>query len=414
MSLALVLSIVLTPVPSAWADIGPGTVRGTVTDAAGDPLAGIVVSFHRYGEVVQQDATDASGAYEVGPLPPDAFGYYVQFYDPASDFATEWYDNRNPADWIFTPVPVVADTTTTGVDAELEAAATISGRVSTATGAPLAGGKVSMWVARGGGWSNWAVVYTTDTNGRYTIDRLKAADYVVEYYDPATGLQEFWNNASSLYGATPFSLQPGGSVTADAVLGGTITNVRAPSISGPAQVGKPLTASQGEWTPSGGINLAYRWVVGADSNPADDPTGAVYVPSAADIGKTIRVQTTASASGWVSGSALSDPTGPVVPAAGVQNVVRPRIKGVAKVGRTVWVSRGEWEPRRVKRSYQWYVAGKRVPDATSRRFVLKPAHLGKRVKVRLRATAAGHGTATVWTRAVPVRDQGGTHGRRTS
>jgi hypothetical protein len=77
--------------------------------------------------------------------------------------------------------------------------------------------------------------------------------------------------------------------------------------------------------------------------------------------------------------------------------------GAARIGRTVRVSRGEWEPDSVNRSYQWYVDGRRVRHATTRRLVLRPGHLGNRVRVRVHATAAGHSPATVWTRAVRVR-----------
>ncbi len=105
----------------------------------------------------------------------------------------------------------------------------------------------------------------------------------------------------------------GDSLTADAVLGGQVRNIAAPTIGGTAQVGQPLTASAGSWTPSG-IAVTYRWVVGADTVPGDDPTGPVYVPTQADVGKTIRVYVTGSASGWVAGSAWSSPTAPVVAA----------------------------------------------------------------------------------------------------
>jgi hypothetical protein len=398
--LAAVLALTATPAPSAVADTGPGAAQGKVTDAEGTPLPGIVVSFHLSGQVVRQDETDMTGIYEVGELPPDSFGYYVRFFDPAGAFATEWYFNRNPVD-LPTPVPIPADETTTLADTELEDAATITGRLSTATGAPLVGGKVSMWVGQGV-YTSWRTVYTTDATGHYAIDRLKAGTYLVEFYDPATGIQEFWDNASNLYASTPVALASGSTFTADAVLGGTITNTRAPSISGPVEVGKPLTASPGTWTPAG-IALAYRWVVGADSDPTDDPTGPVYVPGAADVGKTIRVHVTGTALGWLPGSAVSAPTAPVAPPAAVVNVERPRITGVARVGGTVRVSRGVWEPDSVTRSYQWYVDGRRVRHATTRRLVLRPGHLGNRVRVRVHATAAGHSPATVWTRAVRVR-----------
>ena len=399
--LAAVLAVTGAPVPSAVADSGPGAAQGRVTDTDGTPLPGIVVSFHLAGQVVRQDETDATGTYEVAQLPPDPH-YYVEFRDPAGDFATEWYFDRNPADWTYQFVPIAPDETTTLVDTEMEDAATITGRLSSAAGEPIAGVAVSLWLLRGDSASSTRTAQTTDATGRYTIGRLKPATYIVGFYDPATGLQEYWDNGSTLLGGTAISLSGGTSVTADAVLGGTITNTVAPTIGGRAEVGQALTASPGAWTPAG-IALTYRWVVGADSDPTDDPTGAVYVPSAADIGKTVRVHVTGTALGWLPGTALSAPSGPVVAPAAVVNVVRPRITGVARIGRTLRVSRGEWEPAAVRRSYQWYVAGRRVRSATLRHFVLRPVHAGKRVAVRVRATAPGLRPVTVWPRTVRVR-----------
>jgi hypothetical protein len=400
MVLAGALALSVPPLRSAVADSGPGAAQGRVTDTDGNPLPGIVVSFQLAGQVVRQDETDATGTYEVGQLPPDPH-YYVEFRDPAGDFATEWYFDRNPADWTYQFVPIAPDETTTLVDTEMEDAATITGRLSSGAGEPVAGAAVTLWLLRGGSVSSTRTAQTTDATGRYAIGRLKAATYLVGFYDPATGIQEYWDNASNLLGGTAIVLSAGTSVTADAVLGGTITNTQPPTISGPAEVGQPLTASPGAWTPAG-IALTYRWVVGVDSDPTDDPTGAVYVPSVADLGKTVRVHVTGTALGWLPGTALSAPSDPVVVPA-VVNAVRPRITGVARVGRIVRVSRGEWEPAEVRRSYQWFVAGRRVRDATTRRLVLRSAHLGKQVKVRVRATAVDHRPAIVWTRGVRVR-----------
>ena len=405
-TLALLLCVALAPGTGARAATGVGAVTGTVTDGDGDPLAGIEVTFHRYGSVVGQDETDADGVYEVGGLPADTFGYFVRFLDPTGGFATEWYDDEvfqlPPA---LRAVPVTADTTTPGVDAVLEPAATIGGRLTDATGAPIAGAKVSMWVAEGPGYWGWPQVYSTGATGHYTIDRLKAATYVVELYDPATGIQEFWDDATSLAGATPVVLGSGGSATADAVLGGTIRGVGSPSVTGSPAVGSTLTASPGTWAPSG-VALAYRWVVGADTVAADDPTGPTYVPTAADIGKTVRLHVTATAKGWITGSAWSGPTAPVAapPVAGpaepttVQNLVRPRVLGSAKVGRLVRVSPGEWDPVVVTRRYQWFAGGKAIRGSTRRRLFVTPTLLGKRLTVRVRAAAPGRDTVTVWTR----------------
>lgn len=406
--LAAILALIVTPFPIAGgAAAGPGSAEGTVRDASG-PLPGIQVRFYLGGQVVGQDVTDAEGDFLVEQLPPDPY-YYVEFYDPAGEYATEWYFDRHPA---YQPmfVPVTPDATNSLVDTELEVGATITGRLTSAAGEPITGGSVALWLMNGDNAMDARATDTTDAEGNYAVDRLKAGSYVVGFYDPWTGLQEYWNNAPTVFAGSRIVLTSGTSFTADAVLGGQITNTQAPTVSGTPEVGKTLTASPGGWTPAG-VAFAYRWVVGADTDPTDDPTSASYVLRPADVGKTVRVHVTATATGWLTGTATSAPTAPVAAAAvtpppatpAVVNVERPRIRGAARVGRTLRVSSGEWEPAAVTRSYQWYVGGRRVRGGTTRRLFLKPAHLGKRVTVRVRATAPGHTPETIWARTTRVR-----------
>ena len=186
------LLAVFGPTPSAQAVINPGSIAGTVTDVEGDPLPGITVSALRYGQVVGQDQTDATGVFQLDNLAADPY-YIVRFTDPSAKYATEWYDDQIAAN--MTPVPVTPFATTFGVDATLEPAASITGRVTTGTGAPVTGGKVGLWVWPVG-WASTPTIYETDQTGRYTIEGVKAATYLVEFYDPATGIQEFWDDKS--------------------------------------------------------------------------------------------------------------------------------------------------------------------------------------------------------------------------
>ena len=114
---------------------------------------------------------------------------------------------------------------------------------------------------------------TTDSDGRYVLTGLPAASYTLEFFDHAT-------DAMRLASVTVSSGEVLTGV--DATLGGQVTNTAAPTISGTAQVGLPLTAAPGTWQPTD-ASVSCRWVVGDDTSPADDPTGSVYVPTAADV-----------------------------------------------------------------------------------------------------------------------------------
>ena len=242
------LLAVFGPTPSAQAVINPGSIAGTVTDAEGDPLPGITVSVLRYSQVVGQDQTDATGGFQLDNLAADPYGYIVRFTDPSAEYATEWYDDQIAAN--MTPVPVTPFATTFGVDATLEPAASITGRVTTGTGAPVTGGKVGLWV-----WLRWVGVdshHLRDRPDRPLHHRGGQGGHLPrgvlrpgDWYPGVLGRQSQHGRCQALVVAS------GDSLTADAVLGGQVRNIAAPTIGGTAQVGQPLTASAGSWTPVG-------------------------------------------------------------------------------------------------------------------------------------------------------------------
>jgi len=76
------------------------------------------------------------------------------------------------------------------------------------------------------------------------------------------------------------------------------TNTGSPAISGTAQEGSTLTASNGSWTSSSTVTYAYAWqrcdANGANCAAISGATKSTYVLASADIGKTLRVTVTAS------------------------------------------------------------------------------------------------------------------------
>ena len=79
-------------------------------------------------------------------------------------------------------------------------------------------------------------------------------------------------------------------------------------------------------------------------------------------------------------------------------VKRPRIKGVAAVARTVRVTRGTWNPTTVSRKIQWLANGKRIKGATKARLRVTGKLVGKKLSVRVVASAPQPAELVVTTR----------------
>jgi hypothetical protein len=75
------------------------------------------------------------------------------------------------------------------------------------------------------------------------------------------------------------------------------TNTTKPAISGTAQAGQTLTASQGSWTSDTTPTFSYQWLAcdaqGNNCANIANATNQTYVVQSGDVGKTIRVTVTA-------------------------------------------------------------------------------------------------------------------------
>jgi peptidoglycan/xylan/chitin deacetylase (PgdA/CDA1 family) len=125
--------------------------------------------------------------------------------------------------------------------------------------------------------------------------------------------------------------------TVGQVIGGTSASVlpATPTISGTAQTGSVLTAVPGSWNP-GTATFGYQWL--GNGAAIAGATSASYTPGAADVGKTLSVQVTGSATGYLSASATSAATAPVGGAAGPATA--SRLWGADAYGTSAAVSAG--------------------------------------------------------------------------
>ena len=165
---------------------------------------------------------------------------------------------------------------------------------------------------------------------------------------------------------------------------GRFVSTTPPSISGVAQVDKPLTATAGAWTPPGAIS--YQWL--ANGTPIAGATRTTYTPTPTDLRKNLAIRVTVRQRGYADAVATSDASLGVAPGTFL-NTVQPSITGTARVGMVLTAKKGTWSPSATF-AYQWLVGGSLVPGATGSTFTLRPQDLGKKVTVVVNASRPGY------------------------
>lgn len=177
----------------------------------------------------------------------------------------------------------------------------------------------------------------------------------------------------------------------------SLVKTSAPSITGTAKVGSTLTANRGVWVsssgspPSASIVYRYQWL--ANGGAIAGATASTYTPNTSMTGKRISVKVTVSASGYGGASAASAQTPTVAPGT-LANTAVPTVSGVPVVGSTLTASTGTWSPTPGGHAFQWYADGAVIDGATRSTLVPDASLLGKRLSVKVTATASGYASAT--------------------
>lgn len=408
--------------------LDPGAhITGTVTRPGGTALGQVLVTVY---EPVEEDGetyydwagstfTMSNGSYDIGGL---ATGdYAVEFSDPdysddkATTWATEWYDDVTTsaeADRVAVTAPETSDP----VNAQLAADAEFSGRITDANGAGVQG-VVEAYKQVAGEWeyveAEWAA-----PDGTYVFDGLRAGSYRVHFYGWVGGqfTDEYWNDKGRISNAQDLNVTaftPFPNINATLVPGEhdgdyAVQNLTAPVISGTPQVGVPLTSSPGTWSPNPSL-VEYYWVAGDEL--LQEGTSPTYVPTTADLGKTISVYVYASVDGLDYGYAFAETSAPVIAASTVVTppVVTPPtpvvdvpaglaavLKGVdtsgkPKVGKTVKVTGLDAMFRAstaVSYTFKWFAGKKAIKKATKSKLKITKAMKGKVISVKVTAKAA--------------------------
>ena len=135
-------------------------------------------------------------------------------------------------------------------------------------------------------------------------------------------------------------------------------NTSPPTVSGTDRVGQTLSASTGSWGGVTPIRYSLRWqrcdAAGSNCERIANASGQTYAVADRDLGKTIRINVTATNADG-SAQALSDPSGAIAaPGSAPANTGQPNPSGTAQDGQTVTVDDGTWSGTQpITFSSQW-------------------------------------------------------------
>jgi len=285
------------------AELQPGgAITGTVTDSAGDPVAGAAIELYAPGSARPQRVsadTASDGSYSIDRLPAGYYAVEVQNYSNA-DYLPTFFGGTAVAAGAF-GVAVGAGATESRVDIRALQGAELTGRVTDASASPVTGESVTPIDASG----SFAASATTAADGTYELAGLPSGSYRVEFspaITPApTGLggqlvnylAQFYDGVASAADATPVEATDGAitpNIDAKLAVGGeiqgTVTDAAHEALadaqvvvyqSDGSQVGGATTASDGTYTVAALPSGIYKLGVSGFAETPDAVPG--FAPS---------------------------------------------------------------------------------------------------------------------------------------
>jgi hypothetical protein len=183
---------------------------------------------------------------------------------------------------------------------------------------------------------------------------------------------------------------------------GVFVQGTAPVVTGTFIVGGALSASDGTWTPTPDA-IAYQWQVSANGTTgwtnATGPgaTTNAYTPNGADFDNYLRVEETASKSGYLADAYDSAATVQIGSGALVQGTA-PSVTGTVVVGATLDASDATWTPSADSITYQWQVSDNGTTGwsnaagsgATTAHYTIPASELTKFLRVEETGHATGY------------------------
>jgi hypothetical protein len=185
-------------------------------------------------------------------------------------------------------------------------------------------------------------------------------------------------------------------ICATAALAAVPNNTTLPTITGSARQGQTLTASNGTWA-NNPTSFTYQWqrcsASGDNCTGIASATNATYTPGAADVDNRLRVVVSAVNADGQS-SATSARTDVISGGDAPVSTAKPTITGDTVVGEELVASNGTWTGGATTFTYQWQRCDSAggscadVTDATSRRYGVRSADVGHRMRVAVTARNA--------------------------
>jgi hypothetical protein len=162
----------------------------------------------------------------------------------------------------------------------------------------------------------------------------------------------------------------------------------SPTVAGTVKVGNTVRARVGTW--KGNASFDYQWLL--SGKEIAGATNSTYDVTAGGVGKNLRVKIV----GSVDAASLTVTSAPYkVAAATFSSTASVKLKGVAKVGRTLKaVKSGSYRPSDVVTTYQWYVGSTKIAGATKTTLKVKKSWKNKYLSVRMTTTKDGYATST--------------------
>ncbi len=241
-----------------------------------------------------------------------------------------------------------------------------------------------------------------------SLTALSLTGVVAAHADEETWATPNADSCGPVADSVRFCTAPDGHPYPVQVNGGAVAGPR-PGISGALQIGSTLTVVDGDWDPAD-AKLTHQWL--RNDVPVPGATGPTYLLTAADLGRGIRVKTSAAAPSYAKTTLQSTKTAPVTNAgAAVPSVVYAGHVGIYsfnthpdRPSRLVSGGANFRGAPVIHRQYQWFCDGKPVPGATADMFDPRDCRSTGLFSVRVTGHAPGFNPATVTSEQRKVSD----------
>lgn len=271
----------------------------------------------------------------------------------------------------------------------------VTGKFVAPAGVTITGTEVTLVEVDPTGYYHELSTTTVGADGSYTFPEgaFPGRSYTVEL-DSGSGFERTYPGlSSSITAAQAFTAGAAGLTIPDAPV---LVDARWVSASdvylrGTPAIGHSLEMRSfdgelGAISSSPGASITYRWYRGYEIIPG--ATKPRYTPTIADLNQVLKGMVIVRAPGYRA-DYVSTSSVVVTQGSAPYATTYPVISGKAKVGAKLSVSKGSWSVPNVKLSYQWVRDGAAIAGATSTSYVLRAADRGKRVSVRISASAPG-------------------------